>query len=177
MNESPVSDNPLTSKMENGSKHCSKMDDSTFTIFLDPCEGNLGLKSLSEWYAKCLDCLLNHILLITSILFLIETIYSKIFSHLSQKRKLFSQFLFAFLKFRLNLYHFQKKLTLIAWMYFLTYGLRKTWLDKFLKSPVSEDPFTSNMVNGAKDCSKLNGSFFTIFIDHSEDNSVCKSLS
>ena len=30
-------------------------------------------------------------------------------------------------------------------MYFSTYGLRKTWLDKCLKSPVSEDPLTSNM--------------------------------
>ena len=30
-------------------------------------------------------------------------------------------------------------------MYFLTYGLRKTRLDKSLKSPVSEDPWTNNM--------------------------------
>ena len=37
-------------------------------------------------------------------------------------------------------------------MYFLTYGLRKTWLYKCLKIPVSEDPSTSNMVNGPKDC-------------------------
>ena len=33
-------------------------------------------------------------------------------------------------------------------MYFRTYGLRKTWLFKYLKSPVSEDPSTSNMVDG-----------------------------
>ena len=33
-------------------------------------------------------------------------------------------------------------------MYFLTYGLGKTWLDKCLQSPVPEDPSTSNMVNG-----------------------------
>ena len=37
-------------------------------------------------------------------------------------------------------------------MYFLSYGLRKTWLDKYLKSPVSEDPPTSSMVNGSKHC-------------------------
>ena len=30
-------------------------------------------------------------------------------------------------------------------MYFWTYRLRKTWLNKCLKSPVSEDPSTSNM--------------------------------
>ena len=28
----------------------------------------------------------------------------------------------------------------------------KTWLDKFLKSPVSEFPWTSNMVNEPKHC-------------------------
>ena len=37
-------------------------------------------------------------------------------------------------------------------MYFSTYTLRKTWLDKCLKSPVSEDPLTSKMVNGPKHC-------------------------
>ena len=35
-------------------------------------------------------------------------------------------------------------------MYFSTYGLRKTWLDKCPKSPLSEDPSTINMVNGLK---------------------------
>ena len=37
-------------------------------------------------------------------------------------------------------------------MYFLTYALRKTWLHKCLNSPVSEDPLTSNIVNGSKHC-------------------------
>ena len=50
-------------------------------------------------------------------------------------------------------------------MYSLTNKLRKTWLDEFLKSPVSEESSTSNMVNVPKHCSKLNGSTFTIFID------------
>ena len=62
-------------------------------------------------------------------------------------------------------------------MYFWTYGLRKTWLDKCLKSPLSEDPLTSNMVNGQKHCSKVNGSTFIIFIDPNEGNSGLKSLS
>ena len=35
-------------------------------------------------------------------------------------------------------------------MYFLKQGLGKTWLDKCLKSPISKDPSTSNMVNGPK---------------------------
>ena len=33
-------------------------------------------------------------------------------------------------------------------MYFWFYGLWKTWLNKCLKNPVSEDPLTSKMVNG-----------------------------
>ena len=37
-------------------------------------------------------------------------------------------------------------------MYFRTYGLRTTWLDKCLTSLVAEDPLTSNMVNGPKHC-------------------------
>ena len=40
-------------------------------------------------------------------------------------------------------------------MYFRNYGLPKTWLDQCLKSPVSEDPTKSNMVNAAKHCSNL----------------------
>ena len=61
-------------------------------------------------------------------------------------------------------------------MYFWTYGLRKTWLDKCLKSPASEDASRSNMVNGAKHCWNLNGSTFTLFVGHCESNSVGKSL-
>ena len=35
-------------------------------------------------------------------------------------------------------------------MYFRNYGLRKTWLDQRLKSPVSEEPLKSNMENAPK---------------------------
>ena len=62
-------------------------------------------------------------------------------------------------------------------MYFWTCGLRRTWVDKSLKSPVSEDPWTSNMVNGSKDYSNLSHSTFTIFIDPCEDTLGWKSLS
>ena len=37
-------------------------------------------------------------------------------------------------------------------MYFLNYGLRKTWFDQCLKSPISEHPSKSDMVNALKDC-------------------------
>ena len=40
-------------------------------------------------------------------------------------------------------------------MYYRNYGLTKTWLHQCLKSPVSEDPTKSNMVNAPKHCSNL----------------------
>ena len=43
-----------------------------------------------------------------------------------------------------------------------TYRLRKKLLDKRLKSPVWEDPSTSNMVDGLKHCTKLNDITFSI---------------
>ena len=53
----------------------------------------------------------------------------------------------------------------------------KTWLDKCLKSPVSEEPTRSNMVNVSKHCSNLHHINFIIFLDHYHVNSVGKSLS
>ena len=46
-------------------------------------------------------------------------------------------------------------------MYFQNYGLRKTWLDKCLKSLVWEDPWTGNMVNGSKHWFISNDSMLT----------------
>ena len=53
---------------------------------------------------------------------------------------------------------------------FRNYGFRKTLLDKCLKNRVSEDPWKSKMLNGIKQCWNLNGTTFTIFIDHCEGN-------
>ena len=61
-------------------------------------------------------------------------------------------------------------------MYFLNYGLRKTWLDQCLKIPVSEIPSKGNMVNAPKHCSNFKDTSFTISIDHSERNYLTKSL-
>ena len=49
-------------------------------------------------------------------------------------------------------------------------GTLKMWLDKCLKSLVSEDSFRSNMVNVRKHCCNLPHSIFIIFIDHCEGN-------
>ena len=37
-----VSEDPWTSNMGNGPKHCKKLKDSTFTTFIHPCERNSG---------------------------------------------------------------------------------------------------------------------------------------
>ena len=61
-------------------------------------------------------------------------------------------------------------------MYFRNYGLPKTLLDQYLKSPVSEDPTKSNMVNAPKHSSNSRDTSFTIFINHWEVNCLTESL-
>ena len=53
----------------------------------------------------------------------------------------------------------------------------KTWSDKCLKSRVSEDPSTSNMVNLPVHCWNQHHRTFSILIDHCQVNWVGKSLS
>ena len=45
--KSPVSEDRLPSDMVNRPKHCWNVNDSTFTVFIDPCEGNSVGKILS----------------------------------------------------------------------------------------------------------------------------------
>ena len=61
-------------------------------------------------------------------------------------------------------------------MYFRNYRLRKSGLDEWLKNSASEYLSTNNMGNGQKHCCNLDDVTFTIFIDHSENNSNGKSL-
>ena len=107
--KSPVSEDPSTSNMVNRPKHSWRLYDSTFTIFIDTCECNWGLKCYYELYAKSYDCLLTYWQPITSIFFLIETICSSIFrGNYLRNWQCFLNF-FPFSKFRLNFEHFQKK--------------------------------------------------------------------
>ena len=50
--KSPVSEDPSTSNMVKMPKHCWNLNDSAFTVFIDPCENNWGWKSLYEWSAE-----------------------------------------------------------------------------------------------------------------------------
>ena len=43
----PVSDDASTTNMMEGPKHCSNLEDSTFSIFIDYCDCNSVGKSLS----------------------------------------------------------------------------------------------------------------------------------
>ena len=105
----------------------------------------------------------------TSILFLIKTIYCNIFrwNHLRNK-KLFLHF-YCIFEILIKFCIFPKQRWPSQMIYLWTYRPHKTSLDNCLKSPVSEDPSTSNMVNGPKHCWNLNDTTFTIFIDPSED--------
>ena len=53
----------------------------------------------------------------------------------------------------------------------------KKWSDQCLKSPVLDDPSTSNMINVQKRSWNQHHSTFSIFIDHCQVNWVSKSLS
>ena len=98
--------------------------------------------------------------------------------HLSKKQKnIFWIFFCAFLKFKSNFEHFEKKndphtLCILE----ITDCKRGAWTS-LLKNPVSEDPSTSDMVNCPKHYGNLKASTITIFINHSEENCVGKSLS
>ena len=94
---------------------------------------------------------------------------------LSQKQKTFSRFFAAFLKFRLILNILSKNMTLID---FVMSKLRtpKSWSDKSLKSPVSADPSTSNIVNVLKLCWNLHQWTFILLFDHWNVNWVGKTL-
>ena len=61
--------------------------------------------------------------------------------------------------------HFLKKVTLIAFV-FPKFRTPRLWLDKSINSPVSEDPWTSNMGDVPKHCWNLHHSIFIIFIEY-----------
>ena len=116
--KSPLSEDPSTSKMGNGPKHCWNVKESTLTTFIDTYEGNYGWKSLSEWYAKSYDSFLTHWLPMTSILFLTEAIYCNIFRYnYLRNQKHFLYFILHFLNLYSILNSFRKKMALISGLF------------------------------------------------------------
>ena len=126
---------------------------------------------------QALNTFLTHWLPMTSILFLVEKIEWKQFRCIYRKNKNFFSIFLCIFQIYINFWTFSKKRWPSYLMYFRNYGPQKTWLDKCLKRPVWEDPSTGNMVNGLKHWFNLNGSTFTIFVDHCEGNAVGESHS
>ena len=69
--------------------------------------------------------------------------------HFSQKENIFPQFFSAFFESALNFEHFQKKMTLIAYV-FPKLPTTKNVLRQMSKSSLSENPLTGDMVSGPK---------------------------
>ena len=61
-------------------------------------------------------------------------------------------------------------------MSFRKYRLGKVLLDKYLKSRVSDDPYTDNKENGSKHCCNLKDSTFTISLNHCEASCIGKNF-
>ena len=81
----------------------------------------------------------------TSILIVIGECTTIIQRQLSEKLKIYSQFLIIVLEFILNLEHFEKKW--VSWLtYFWSFWLWKTCLHKRIKSLVSENPSVQNVL-------------------------------
>ena len=95
---------------------------------------------------------------------------------LSQKQETFSRYFSSFFKSKLNFKYFEKKMTLIGFV-FPKLRSQKTWSDKCLKSPVLEDPSPSDILNVREHCWNLHHSTFVIFIDHFLVNWIWESLS
>ena len=112
--KSLISKEPLRSNMLNGSKHSWNLNNSTLTSFIDHCESNSIGKSLSYWDAKYYACLVTHWLRMTSILFLIETIYSNTFRWIISETETFFSLFFHFENQDSLLNIFRKKMSLIA---------------------------------------------------------------
>ena len=104
--------------MVNWPKHCQKLNDSTFTISIDPCEGKSVRFNSLLIICKILGHFLNPLTgdekycILSS-----DSLLQHIEMHLSHKRKRFSEIFFFFLHFLnfdsiLNI--FKKKMTLIS---------------------------------------------------------------
>ena len=171
--------------MINGPKRCWNLNDSTFPYLLIPVK-TIQVEKVS----------LNHMQYLRTAWYLMRCRWEVLSSEqrqfiatfsdaiISETKNIFGILFFFFFFFFVHILNLDPILNIFKkkkwpwWLiYFWTYGRRNTWLDKSLKTPVSEDPWTSNMVNGPKHGWNLNYSTITIFIDPCEGNSSWKSLS
>ena len=163
--------------MVNVQKRCWNVHHDTSILFTDHFQVNWVRKSLCYSYAKSWECFLTHWLPIKRILLLKKDNFTiPILIQLSQKETFFLTFLLDFWNLQYILNILKQKMILIDFV-FPKLRSPKTWWDKCLKSSVSEEPSTTNMVNIPKHCWNLNYSTFIRFIDHFHVNWVGKRLS
>ena len=112
-----------------------------------------------------------------SIMFLMETVQRCQFRcNYLRNKKLSLSFSLHFWNLAQILNILNKNMTLTGFVFPKLQTL-KTWWDKCLKNPVSEDPSPCDRVNVPKHYWNLHHSTFIIFIGHSQGNYVSKSLS
>ena len=103
-----------------------------------------------------------------------ECLMQPIQMQLSQNQKIFAQFFSAFPESTKNLEYFQRKRWASEVICFWNYKQQKAGLLKCLKSPVSENLWTVNMLKGPKHCTNLYGSIFVTFLITLKQNRVEK---
>ena len=104
-----------------------------------------------------------------------ENLPQSIKMRLSKKQNIFSQSFAKLLTFTSNFAHFKKTMTLTSLlMYFGNLELQKTWLVKFLKSPISENPSKINMLQGPKPLLKSAWQYFYQTFSTFSETFTCK---
>ena len=118
--KAPIWEDPSTGEMVNGPKHWFSLGASAFTILIVQCEDNWVRKSFSEWHAKSWDFSAYTLTADDNYsLFSRDNSKQTIQMDLSWKQNIFCHFFFVFPFFNstLNLEDFQKKMTLIAYVF------------------------------------------------------------
>ena len=99
--KSPVSGHPSKSSMVNEPSHCGNLNHSTFSIFIDQCEGNLSWKKSLLLISKIFGHFVNTLTAGHKFSLLNRgKLTQPIQMELSEKQKAFSEYFPAFLKCR-----------------------------------------------------------------------------
>ena len=138
----PISENSFRVNMLRRRKHCWNLHDSTFIIIFHHSERDWVAKMFLLVICKTLGLFVNTL---TNIFFATGRIYGRnnlwICSYFSE--------------FYIKFWTFRRRRLPSGLAYLWKEGLRKTWLDKYFKSPVLEHFATVNMLKCPKHCQKL----------------------
>ena len=162
--KSPVWGDYSTSNIVKVPKHCWNLHRITFIIIRWSLPSQLSWKTSLLLTCKVLGLLVNTLAGDEKYPVLDrDNLTIPVQMQLSMKKNLFSVFLLVFWSLAEILNVLKKKLTLIAFV-FSKFQTRKTYENKCLRTPLSEDPSTINMVNVPKHRWYLHHITFIIFI-------------